>query len=623
MKKIISLFCTITLLMSSVSVYANSTTTSMGIGYNHTGIVTEAGQLLMQGRNEYGEFGVGATTPDSLNGFIESIKGVVAVACGYGYSTAVIKTDGTLWVCGRNNYGQLGNGTLEDSSLFIQMDTNVVKVGAGDGYFIYLKKDGSLWGVGYSGGRVLLNSSESIYGTKPIKIMTGIKDFSTYSRNTAVINTKNELYMFGDNTNGQLGIGNTKDCYDLTLPVKVLDNVRSVSCGTDYVLAVKYDNTLYSWGKNDYCQLMNGKTSYDSDYVPVYSPTKVAENVLKACAGKDDSGYITTDHKLYMTGNSLYGQAGFDPTTLPIVSTITKPVLVAENVADVAIHEHTIYTTIDGKTYTAGHNINGAGDYYDGFMERPIAVAAQYDFSNLLSIGDENKVITLVDIGNVWTELNADNLLPFTAEINPNEPGLSNQIELIDEIWRQTDDADAIISLSRNKDNPVKPIAGKKYSYSVVVKAKDGYVFGDSFNFIYGGTRYTPTVVFSEDKKIAIISGFIKDVTVEKAKQPMTIKAKQPMTIKAKMVKVKYNKLKKKKMVVKAITVKNAQGTVSYAKVNKGSSAKLSINKKTGKITVKKGTKKGNYKIVVKVTAKGNEKYLKGSKILKVKVKVK
>ena len=88
------------------------------------------------------------------------------------------------------------------------------------------------------------------------------------------------------------------------------------------------------------------------------------------------------------------------------------------------------------------------------------------------------------------------------------------------------------------------------------------------------------------------------------------------MTIKAKTVNVKYKNLKKKKMVVKAITVKKAQGTVSYAKVKKGSSAKLSIDKKTGKITVKKGT----YKNVVKVTAKGNAKYQKGSKVLKVKV---
>ena len=51
------------------------------------------------------------------------------------------------------------------------------------------------------------------------------------------------------------------------------------------------------------------------DNVQVYKPTKVADNVLKACAGGDDSAYITIDNKLYMTGRSLYGQSGIDPVT--------------------------------------------------------------------------------------------------------------------------------------------------------------------------------------------------------------------------------------------------------------------------------------------------------------------
>lgn len=87
---------------------------------------------------------------------------------------------------------------------------------------------------------------------------------------------------------------------------------------------------------------------------------------------------------------------------------------------------------------------------------------------------------------------------------------------------------------------------------------------------------------------------------------------------------MKWSKLKKKNQLVKkSILIKKAQGTVSYTKIKKGSSAKLSINKKTGVITVKKGTKKGVYKIKVKVTAKGNKKYLAGSKIITVKIKVK
>lgn len=102
------------------------------------------------------------------------------------------------------------------------------------------------------------------------------------------------------------------------------------------------------------------------------------------------------------------------------------------------------------------------------------------------------------------------------------------------------------------------------------------------------------------------------------------VKIKQSMSVKAKTKKVKLKKVKKKKQIVsKAIVLKNAKGKVSYKKVKKGSSSKLTINKKTGKITVKKGTKKGTYKIKVKVTAKGNSKYLSASKTITVKIKVK
>ncbi|MGN0475961.1 MAG: FN3 associated domain-containing protein, partial [Ruminococcus sp.] len=102
------------------------------------------------------------------------------------------------------------------------------------------------------------------------------------------------------------------------------------------------------------------------------------------------------------------------------------------------------------------------------------------------------------------------------------------------------------------------------------------------------------------------------------------IKANQSMTAKAVKKTVKASKLKKSKQTVaKAIVVKKAVGSISYVRVAKGSSKKLTINKKTGKITVKKGTKKGTYKIKVKITARGNSNYNSISKIVTVYVKVK
>jgi len=104
-----------------------------------------------------------------------------------------------------------------------------------------------------------------------------------------------------------------------------------------------------------------------------------------------------------------------------------------------------------------------------------------------------------------------------------------------------------------------------------------------------------------------------------------TTKQSQSMTVKATKKTVKAKKLKKKKQVISPITVKNAQGTVSYKITggNKKSKKALKINAKNGKITVKKKTKKGTYKVKVKVTAAGNKSYNAGSKTVTVEVVVK
>ena len=99
-------------------------------------------------------------------------------------------------------------------------------------------------------------------------------------------------------------------------------------------------------------------------------------------------------------------------------------------------------------------------------------------------------------------------------------------------------------------------------------------------------------------------------------------KATQNLTVKASAKKVKAKKLKKKAQAVSVLKVSGAQGSVTYGEL-KGTSAKLKINAKTGKITVKKGTKKGAYKAKVQIKAAGTANYNAVSKTVTVKVKVK
>ena len=103
-------------------------------------------------------------------------------------------------------------------------------------------------------------------------------------------------------------------------------------------------------------------------------------------------------------------------------------------------------------------------------------------------------------------------------------------------------------------------------------------------------------------------------------------KAANPLKIKAKTATVKYSKLKKKAQTLKVSKVitftKKGQGTLSYKKSS--GNKKITINSKTGKVTVKKGLKKGTYKIKVKVRASGNANYNASSwNTVTFKIKVK
>lgn len=99
-------------------------------------------------------------------------------------------------------------------------------------------------------------------------------------------------------------------------------------------------------------------------------------------------------------------------------------------------------------------------------------------------------------------------------------------------------------------------------------------------------------------------------------------KAAQPMVAKAVARSAKLATVKKQATVVKCpVAVAKQQGKLSYAKAS-GSSSRLSIHATTGKVTIKKGTKKGTYTIKVKVKAAGNANYKAGSKTVTCKVVV-
>ena len=73
---------------------------------------------------------------------------VKAIAAGSMHSM-VLKTDDTVWVTGRNHYGQLGDGSISTRNIFVRVITSGVKnVAAGFDHSMVLKTDGTVWTTG-------------------------------------------------------------------------------------------------------------------------------------------------------------------------------------------------------------------------------------------------------------------------------------------------------------------------------------------------------------------------------------------------------------------------------------------------------------------------------------------
>jgi len=158
---------------------------------------------------------------------------------------------------------------------------------------------------------------------------------------------------------------------------------------------------------------------------------------------------------------------------------------------------------------------------------------------------------------------------------------------------------------------------GKAQQPAVTVTAANGEVIGASnytvtySNNVYAGTAAKAVIEFNGDK----YQGTKDDLTfkINKAAQRMTVRA-ATKTLKAK-------KLKKKAQIVSAITVVRQGAVPTYRKLS--GAAKLTVNAKTGKITVKKKTKKGTYRIKVRVTSGATTNYNAAYRDVLVTVKVK
>lgn len=247
-----------------------------------------------------------------------------------GSFSLALTREGTLYSWGKNNYGQLGNGTMNSSDVAMPVDMTgalagqrVTHIATGSTNAVVLTSSGRLygWGLNVSGQ---LGADPALTGNnvlKPMEIDTRgaligltIAKISAEGQRTSVLTTTGDLYAWGQNAAGQLGNGTLTNTH-----VPVLADrsgamggapITDFSAGANTTLAVA-GGRAYAWGVNNNGELGNGPSGQSSLPVAVDASGALAgRTVVDVGAGSAHSVARTQDGQVFAWGYNLDGQLG-------------------------------------------------------------------------------------------------------------------------------------------------------------------------------------------------------------------------------------------------------------------------------------------------------------------------
>ncbi len=219
--------------------------------------------------------------------------------------TVAIKSDGTLWTCGANTYGQLGDGTTNNRTNLVQIGSEAdwQSVSAWRFHTMAIKTNGTLWAWGYNAAGQLGDGTTN-NKSSPVQIgsATNWRSVSAGYNFTIAVKADGTLWAWGWN----ISSGYSTDIITSPVQIGTAANWRSASAGFNHALITRTDGTLWARGLNLYGQLGLGYQGGISSLVQVGSAT----NWLSASAGNQFSGAVKTDGTLWMWGAGLDGQLG-------------------------------------------------------------------------------------------------------------------------------------------------------------------------------------------------------------------------------------------------------------------------------------------------------------------------
>lgn len=246
---------------------------------------------------------------------VETLENIVAISSGFGHCMALDK-DGHVWAWGRNDKGQVGDGTrsMATSPVMIEGLENIAQISCGGTYSMALGADGTLYGWGESDYGQLRFITTKMTTTPVVIPMDGVNivQLECGGDSAYVLDDNGRVLCWGRNDFRQLGRQNTShspyvELIEVELPEDV--KVKRVIAYNSHTAAITEDDNLWIWGNTGAGQQGTGVF-----YTCIYPMLVHADGqVLDAAVGSQMSGMVLKDGSVWITGYNKYGQLGCMP----------------------------------------------------------------------------------------------------------------------------------------------------------------------------------------------------------------------------------------------------------------------------------------------------------------------
>jgi alpha-tubulin suppressor-like RCC1 family protein/uncharacterized protein YjbI with pentapeptide repeats len=250
--------------------------TAIAAGLYHTCALVSDGTVQCWGSNSNGQLGNGTITNSSTPVTVSGLSGTATAIANGGNHTCALLADGTVRCWGYNVFGQLGDGTTTDSTMphvVGGLSGGAKAITAGELFTCALLADGTAqcWGDNSNGGELGSGTTAGI-STAPVTFI-GLSGAKAIAANNGGLHacalvSGGTVQCWGFNAQGQLGNGNTTNS-NMAVAVIGLSGATAIAAGANHTCALLSGGTVQCWGFNAQGQLGNGTTTNSTTPVAV------------------------------------------------------------------------------------------------------------------------------------------------------------------------------------------------------------------------------------------------------------------------------------------------------------------------------------------------------------------